>query len=85
MKSPLHPNRQNQPKQTAMKISARNILKGTVKEIILGAINAEVILDVNGTEIAAQISIASVKNLGIAVGKQAYAVIKTDNVLVGVD
>ena len=68
-----------------MKISARNILKGTVKEIILGAINAEVILDVNGTEIAAQISIASVKNLGIAVGKQAYAVIKTDNVLVGVD
>jgi len=68
-----------------MKISARNILKGTVKEIVLGAINAEVIIDVAGTEIAAQISITSVKSLGLAVGKQAYAVIKTDSVLVGVD
>ncbi len=68
-----------------MKISARNILKGTIKAIVPGAINAEVILDVAGIEIAAQISIASVKSLGLAVGKQAYAVIKTDNVLVGVD
>lgn len=68
-----------------MKISARNILKGTIKEIILGAVNAEVILDVNGTEIAAQISITSVKHLGLTVGKTAYAVIKTDSVLVGVD
>jgi len=68
-----------------MKISARNILKGTVKEIIDGAINSEVIIDVNGTEIAAQISKTSVEHLGLAVGKSAYAVIKTDNVLVGVD
>jgi len=68
-----------------MKISARNILKGTIKSIVLGAINAEVVIEVNGTEIAAQISITSVKSLGLSVGKQAYAVIKTDNVLVGVD
>lgn len=68
-----------------MKISARNILKGTVKSILPGAINSEVIIDVNGTEIAAQISKSSVEHLGLAVGKTAYAVIKTDNVLVGVD
>jgi len=68
-----------------MKISARNILKGTVKEIIEGAIIGEVIIDVNGTEIAAQISKASIEHLGLAVGKTAYAVIKIDNVLVGVD
>jgi molybdopterin-binding protein len=68
-----------------MKISARNILKGTVKEIVHGAINSEVIIDVAGTEIAAQISKASVEHLGLAVGKPAYAVIKTDSVLVGVD
>lgn len=68
-----------------MKISARNILKGTIKSIVLGAINAEVVIDVNGTEIAAQISITSVKSLGLSVGKEAYAVIKTDSVLVGVD
>lgn len=68
-----------------MKISARNILKGNVKAIHDGAINSEVVIDVNGTEITAQISKASVDHLGLAVGKSAYAVIKTDNVLVGVD
>lgn len=68
-----------------MKISARNILKGTVKSIKDGSINSEVIIDVDGTEIAAQISKTSVEHLGLAVGKSAYAIIKTDNVMVGVD
>ena len=68
-----------------MKISARNILKGTVKEITLGSINANVLIDVNGTEIAAQITKASAEELQLAVGKSAYAIIKTDNVMVGVD
>ncbi len=68
-----------------MKISARNILKGTVKSITDGAINSEIVIDVNGTEIASQISKASVDHLGLKVGKPAYAVIKIDNVLIGVD
>ncbi|XHR29328.1 MAG: molybdopterin-binding protein [Chthoniobacteraceae bacterium] len=68
-----------------MKISARNILKGTVKSITDGAINSEIVIDVNGTEIASQISRASVDHLGLKVGKSAYAVIKIDNVLIGVD
>ena len=68
-----------------MKISARNILKGTVKSIKDGSINSEVIIDVDGTEIAAQISKTSVEHLGLSVGKSAYAIIKTDNVMVGVD
>lgn len=68
-----------------MKISARNILKGTVKSITDGAINSEVVLDVNGTEIAAQISKTSVDKLGLKAGKAAYAIIKIDNVMIGVD
>jgi len=68
-----------------MKISARNILKGSIKEITLGSINANVVIDVNGIEIAAQITKASVEELQLAVGKSAYAIIKTDNVMVGVD
>ena len=68
-----------------MKISARNILKGTVKSINDGAINSEVVLDVNGTEIAAQISKASADKLGLKAGKTAYAIIKIDNVMIGVD
>ena len=68
-----------------MKISARNILKGTVKAITEGAINCEVILDVNGMEIAAQVSKASAEKLGLEPGKPAYAIIKIDNVMIGVD
>ena len=68
-----------------MKISARNVFKGTVKSIVDGAINSEVVIEVNGTEITSHISKTSVQKLGLAVGKSAYAIIKSDNVLVGVD
>jgi len=69
-----------------MKISARNILKGTVKEITPGAINSNVVLDIgNGLEIAAQITKASVEDLALAIGKPAYAIIKIDSVMLAVD
>jgi molybdopterin-binding protein len=69
-----------------MKLSTRNIIKGTVKQITPGAINTDVILDVgNGIDIVAQISKTSVDHLGLAVGKPAYAVINIDNVMIGVD
>jgi len=69
-----------------MKLSARNIIKGTIKEITSGVIVADVILDIgHGVEIAAQISKTSVDHLGLAIGKPAYAVIKIDNVMIGVD
>jgi len=69
-----------------MKISARNIIKGTVKKITAGPIIAEVVIDVgNGIEIVSQITKASVKSLKLAKGKSAYAVIKADHVMVGVD
>lgn len=69
-----------------MKISARNIIKGTVKEITPGSLIAQVVIDVgNGIEIVSQITMASVENLKLAKGKSAYAVIKADHVLIGVD
>jgi len=69
-----------------MKISARNIIKGTVKKITAGPIIAEVVIDVgNGIEIVSQITKASVKSLKLAKGKSAFAVIKADHVMVGVD
>jgi molybdopterin-binding protein len=69
-----------------MKLSARNIIKGTVKEITPGSINANVVLDIgNGLEIAAQITKDSVEHLGLVKGKPAYAVIKIDNVMIGID
>lgn len=69
-----------------MKVSARNQFKGTVKKISHGAINSEVVIEVApGIEITAQITTASVNALGLKEGGSAYAVIKADHVMVGVD
>jgi molybdopterin-binding protein len=69
-----------------MKISARNQLKGKVKEITEGSINSEVIIELaSGVEIAAMITKISVADMGIKKGKEVYAIIKASNVMVGVD
>lgn len=69
-----------------MKLSARNQLKGIIREIREGEINSEVNIEIApGVLVCAQISTASVRRLELAVGKEAYAVIKTDSVMVGVD
>lgn len=69
-----------------MKLSARNQLKGTVVGIDKGAVNAIVKIDIGGGNvISATISMASVNELGLEVGKEAYAVIKATSVMVGID
>ena len=68
-----------------MKISARNVLKGKVKSITKGAVNAEVTLEVApGVEIVSIITLASLKMLKLKKGSEAYAVIKASSVMVGV-
>ncbi len=69
-----------------MKLSARNVFKGKVKAIVMGAVNAEVTLEVaGGTLITSVITKSSVERLGLKEGKDAYAVIKASSVIVGVD
>ncbi len=69
-----------------MKISARNMLKGKVKQIITGAVNSEVIIETAGGEtIVSIITKESVESLGLKEGKEVYAVIKASNVMVAVD
>jgi molybdopterin-binding protein len=69
-----------------MKISARNILKGKVKQIKAGAVNTEVIVELpGGAEIVSVITKESAQNLKLAKGKAVYAVIKASNVMIGVD
>ena len=69
-----------------MKLSDRNQLKGTIKEIEEGAVNAVVKMDIGGGNIiSATISMDAVKSLGLSVGKEAYAVIKSTSVMVGVE
>lgn len=69
-----------------MKISARNVLKGKVKTIIAGAVNAEVVIELAGGEtITSIISMSSVKGLELLEGKEVYGIIKASNVMVAVD
>lgn len=69
-----------------MKLSARNQLKGTIKEIEEGVVNAVVKMDIGGGNIiSATISMDAVKSLGLSVGREAYAVIKSTSVMVGVE
>lgn len=69
-----------------MKISARNVFKGKVVSINNGAVNSEVIIELpGGIQIASIITKTSVERLGLAVGKEAYSIIKASNVLLAVD
>ncbi|MBE9182781.1 TOBE domain-containing protein [Oculatella sp. LEGE 06141] len=69
-----------------MKVSARNVLKGTVKTILVGAVNTEITLEVApGLEVVAVITKSSSEQLALAEGKEAYAVIKSSDVMIAVD
>ncbi|HEV7324107.1 MAG TPA: molybdopterin-binding protein [Bosea sp. (in: a-proteobacteria)] len=68
-----------------MKISARNQLKGTIVEIVKGATTAHVKLDVGGTIVTSAITNAAVEELKLAVGQQAYAVVKASDVMIAID
>jgi molybdopterin-binding protein len=69
-----------------MKISARNVFQGKVKRIVDGAVNSEVVIELpGGQEIVSIVTKGAVANLGLTVGKDAYAVIKASSVMLGVD
>jgi len=69
-----------------MKISARNMLEGTVKKVVHGAVNSEVTIELNGgQEIVSIITKSSAENLNLEIGKKIFAVIKASNVMVAVD
>jgi len=69
-----------------LKISARNTLKGRIVEIVKGATTSHVRIDIGGgTVVTASITNEAVAELKLEAGKQAYAVIKASDVMVGID
>ena len=69
-----------------MKLSARNVLRGTIRKIEIGAVNAEITLEIApGVEVVSIITANSVERLNLFVDKTAYAVIKASSVMVAVD
>jgi molybdopterin-binding protein len=68
-----------------MKISARNVLKGKIVDVTKGATNASVRIAIGGSVVTASITNAAVDDLKLAQGKDAYAVIKSSDVMIGID
>jgi molybdopterin-binding protein len=69
-----------------MKLSARNMLKGTIVEVKKGQTTSHVRIDIGGGNVlTASITNESVDDLGLQKGKSAYAVIKATSVMVAVD
>ena len=67
------------------KVSTRNQLAGKVGTVTPGAVNAEVVIDLDGGgSIAAIVTQGSVKSLGLAPGKRAIALFKATSVIVAV-
>jgi molybdopterin-binding protein len=68
-----------------MKLSARNILKGTITEVRKGQTTALVLLDIGGAIVTSTITNEAAYELKLAKGQSAYAVIKSSDVIIGVD
>jgi molybdopterin-binding protein len=69
-----------------MRISARNVLKGKIKEVKPGVVNTEVIVELpGGMQVVSVITKESAENLGLVKGKDVYAVIKASNVMIAID
>lgn len=69
-----------------MLISARNQFPGTIKEVNIGAVNAEVVIGLKGGEtIIASITKDSVENLGLKSGKDVIALVKAPQIILVTD
>ena len=69
-----------------MKISARNMLKGTVVDIRKGQVAAQVQVDIGGGNIVTStITADSADRLGLENGKSVTVVVKASDVMVAVD
>jgi molybdopterin-binding protein len=69
-----------------MKLSARNVLKGSVKKLTPGAINTEVLVElIGGAEVVSIITKNSAERLELEVGTKVYAVVKATDVMIATD
>lgn len=63
-------------------LSARNQFTGTIKELTLGNVMAEVVVDAGGIEIVSAITRASAEWLALKQGEKVTAVIKSTDVMI---
>lgn len=70
-----------------MRLSTRNQLSGTITEVTLGAVMATVKVRLDGGDqiVTASITKDAVDDLGLETGKPATVLIKSTEVMIGVD
>lgn len=64
-----------------MKISVRNMLKGTISNIQEGAVNGVVTVDLHDTRVKADIIMDAIRDLELEVGKPALVIVKASSVM----
>jgi molybdopterin-binding protein len=75
---------QNSKSFEPMKLSARNKIKGTIKEVKIGSVMAKVAVEIaDGTIINSMITIDSVEDMNLKAGDEVYAIIKSTEVMIG--
>jgi molybdopterin-binding protein len=65
-----------------MKISARNALKGRITAIKKGAVMSQITVDIGGQTVMSAIFVDSVEDLGLKVGDEVLAVVKSTDVMI---
>jgi molybdate transport system regulatory protein len=68
-----------------MRTSARNQLRGSVTQVTIGAVMAEIVVDIGDQQIVAAITKESAQRLELAEGAQVTAIIKATDVMIGVE
>jgi molybdopterin-binding protein len=67
-----------------LQFSARNQLKATVKSVKLGAVMAEIVVELpDGQEIVSAITRTSAEGLNLQAGDSVFAIIKSTEVMIG--
>jgi molybdopterin-binding protein len=69
--------------ETEVEISARNQFRGRVTAIALGGVMAEVRVQIGAQELVSVITRASIERLGIKIGDDVMAIIKSTEVMIG--
>ncbi|MEF2230167.1 MAG: TOBE domain-containing protein [Pseudodesulfovibrio sp.] len=66
-----------------MQLSARNLIPGTVKEVTVGMVNAEVVVEIApGVEVVSVITKNSVERMNIKAGDKVNAMVKASSVMI---
>jgi molybdopterin-binding protein len=77
---------ENNTQKRPLKVSSRNLLKGIVTKIVRGEVSSQVTIKVvHEVELTSIITTASVDDLELCEGTEAYAVIKSSDVAIAKD